>query len=74
MATILADTAKDRLMSTDSIIGAMVGMAQDRTQMGIQTALIRNQTQADQQVLQILDQAVQSAPAPGTGLVVDKRA
>jgi hypothetical protein len=61
-------------MSTDSIIGAMAGMAQDRTQMGIQTALIRDQNQADQQVLQILDQAVQAAPAPGTGLVVDKRA
>ncbi|QCK85025.1 hypothetical protein E8L99_04155 [Phreatobacter aquaticus] len=61
-------------MSTDSIIGAMTGMAQDRTQMGIQTALIRNQNQADQQVLQILDEAVQAAPAPGTGLVVDKRA
>jgi hypothetical protein len=61
-------------MSTDSIVGAMVGMAQDRTQMGIMTALIRDQKQADQQILQVLDQAVQAPPAPGTGLVVDKRA
>ncbi|QCI64663.1 hypothetical protein [Phreatobacter stygius] len=61
-------------MSTDSIVGAMAGMAMDRTQMGIQTAMIRQEVKADQQLVDLLAGAARAAPAPGTGLVVDKTA
>lgn len=66
--------AKDRLMSTDSIVGAMVGMSMDKTQMGIQTAMVRQQVQADQQLVDLLATSAKAAPAPGTGLIVDKTA
>ena len=61
-------------MSTDSIVGAMVGMAMDRTQIGLQTAMVRQEVKADQELVALLANAAQAAPAPGTGLIVDKTA
>ena len=61
-------------MSTAAIAGAMVGMSQAKTQMGIQAVLVKQQQQADQAVVDLLASAVQSMPSPGTGLTVDKTA
>ncbi|CEJ10934.1 hypothetical protein [Phreatobacter sp. AB_2022a] len=63
-------------MSTDSIVGAMVGMAMDRTQIGLQAAMVRQEVKADQELVALLANAAQAAPAPapGTGLIVDKTA
>jgi hypothetical protein len=61
-------------MSTAAIAGALVGMSQAETKMGIQAVLVKQQLQADQAVVDLLASAVQSAPAPGTGQVVDKTA
>jgi hypothetical protein len=61
-------------MSTAAIAGALVGMSQAKTQMGIQSVLVKQQLQADQAVVDLLASAAQAAPAPGTGQVVDKTA
>lgn len=52
----------------------MVAMNQQETRMGIQAVLVKQQLQADQAVVDLLAGAVQAAPAPGTGLAVDKMA
>jgi len=49
-------------------------MSQAKTQMGIQAVLVKQQLKADQGVVDLLASAVQAAPAPGTGQVVDKTA
>ncbi len=61
-------------MSTAGIAGTMVAMQGAQTRMGLQTAMVKQQLQADQGVVDLLAAAAQSAPAPGTGLVVDKTA
>ncbi len=61
-------------MSTAGIAATMVGMQAGQTRMGIQTAMVKQQLQADQAVVDLLATAAQAAPAPGTGLVVDKTA
>ena len=61
-------------MSTAAIAGTMVAMKGAETRMGIQTAMVKQQQQADQAVVDLLASAVQAAPAPGTGLVVDRTA
>lgn len=47
---------------------------QARTQTSIQAVIMKQQVKADQGVVELLAQAVQAQPAPGTGLVVDKQA
>lgn len=61
-------------MSTDAIAGTMVAMQAAETRMGLQTLMVKQQNQADQGVVDLLASAVQSTPAPGTGLLVDKTA
>lgn len=61
-------------MSTDAIAGTMVAMQAAETHMGLQTLMVKQQNQADQGVVDLLASAVQSTPAPGTGLLVDKTA
>lgn len=61
-------------MSTAAIAGTMVAMQGAQTRMGLQTAMVKQQLQADQGVVDLLAAATQSAPAPGTGLTVDKTA
>lgn len=61
-------------MSMSAIAGAMVAMHQQQTRMGIDAVLVRQQVKADQAVVDLLASAVQAAPAPGTGLTVDKTA
>lgn len=61
-------------MSTEGIAGTMVAMQAGQTRMGIQTAMVKQQLQADQAVVDLLATASQAAPAPGTGLTVDKTA
>lgn len=61
-------------MSTAAIAGALIGMRQAETRMGIEAVLIRQQNQADQSVVDLLASAVQAAPAPGTGQVIDRTA
>lgn len=59
-------------MSTAGIAGTMVAMQAGQTRMGLQTAMVKQQLQADQAVVDLLATAVQAAPAPGTGLTIDK--
>ncbi len=61
-------------MSTEAIAGTMVAMKAAQTRMGLQAVMVKQQNQADQAVVDLLASAVQSTPAPGTGLVVDKTA
>lgn len=59
-------------MSTAGIAGTMVAMQAGQTRMGLQTAMVKQQLQADQAVVDLLATAVQAAPASGTGLTIDK--
>lgn len=52
----------------------MVAMQAGQTRMGIQTAMVKQQLQADQAVVDLLATGSQAAPAPGTGVLVDKTA
>lgn len=61
-------------MSEAAIAGALVGMKAAETRMGLQAVMVKQQQQADQGVVDLLASAVQAAPAPGTGLLVDKTA
>lgn len=61
-------------MSTDVIAGTMVAMQAAETRMGLQAVMVKQQNQAEQAVVDLLASAVQAAPAPGTGLLVDKTA
>lgn len=61
-------------MSTVGIASTMIAMQSEQTRMGIQTAIVKQQAQADQGVVDLLASAVQASPAPGTGLTVDKTA
>jgi hypothetical protein len=61
-------------MSAAAIASTLIGMSQAQTRMGIQAVLVRQQHQADQSVANLLASAVEAMPAPGTGLVVDKKA
>jgi hypothetical protein len=65
---------KDRPMSTDTIVGAMVGMSVDRTQNALQATMMRQQVQAEQEFVATIASFAQASPAPGTGNVVDKTA
>lgn len=47
---------------------------QARTQTSLQAVMMKQQVKADQGVVELLAQAVQAQPSPGTGLVVDKTA
>lgn len=55
-------------------ISAVAGLMTARTQNSIETAVMRQQIKADNLVLDMIASATQAPPAPGTGLVVDKRA
>ena len=58
-----------------SDLAAAATMVQARTQASLQAVMMKQQVQADQAVVDLLAQAAASSPpAPGTGLVVDKRA
>lgn len=57
-----------------AIAGAMVAMNQQETRMGLQAVMVKQQLRADQAVVDLLASAVQAAPAPGTGLAVDRTA
>jgi len=47
---------------------------QARTQTSLQAVMMKQQVKADQGVVELLTQALQAQPSPGTGLVVDKTA
>jgi len=47
---------------------------QARTQTSLQAVMMKQQVKADQGVVELLAQALQAQPSPGTGLVVDKTA
>ncbi|CDP53374.1 hypothetical protein [Devosia sp. DBB001] len=49
-------------------------MVMDRTQLMMQVALLRKQQEMDMSLVEMVTQAVQSAPAEGTGQQVDKLA
>ena len=57
-----------------SDLAAAATMVQARTQSSLQAVMMKQQVKADQGVVELLAQAVQAQPAPGTGLVVDKQA
>jgi hypothetical protein len=59
-------------MDTASIAAAGVAMVQDKTQTSIQAALVKQQFQDDQAVVDLLAQSAAATPAPGTGNIVDK--
>lgn len=57
-----------------AIAGAMIAMNQQETRMGLQAVMVKQQVKADQAVVDLLASAAQAAPAPGTGLTVDRTA
>jgi hypothetical protein len=61
-------------LSISAIAGAMVAMNHQETRMGIEAVLVKQQLQAEQAIVDLLASAVRAAPAPGTGLAVDRTA
>jgi hypothetical protein len=61
------------MISTDTIVGAMVGMSVDRVQTALQTSMAREQIRVDQEAVERLSNT-RSASTSGTGLMVDKTA
>lgn len=62
------------MMSLDSIASSMVSLTQAKTQNAVQVAIMRQERERNQMMVDMLDGAVQAAKAPGTGMVVDRRA
>lgn len=58
---------------SSDLLGTVLGVQADALQQRIGFAVLRQQIRAEREVLSILGDAV-APPAPGTGLVVDKRA
>ena len=58
---------------SSDLVETVLGVKAEALQQSIGMAVLRQQIRSEQEVLSILGDAV-AAPAPGTGLVVDKRA
>jgi hypothetical protein len=61
-------------MDSVSLATSLLGLQAQKTQGSLQAVLMRQQVQADQGITDLLSQAAQAAPAPGTGQLVDKTA
>ncbi len=61
-------------MDMASIASSMIGQQQSATKASLQAVMMKQNQQQDQAIVGLLAQATQAAPAPGTGLIVDKQA
>ena len=63
------------MTQTSDLATSLISAKAQQTQSQIQMAVLKQQFQAQQSVLDILDPPdTKAAPAPGTGLMVDKTA
>ena len=58
-------------MSVSSIATAAIAAQQAQTQTSLQNAALKNAFKAKQAVISVIQEAIESAPPPGTGKVVD---
>ncbi len=61
-------------MDSVSLASSLLGMQAQSTQSSLQAVMMRQNVQAEQGIVDLLTQSAQAAPAPGTGLLVDKTA
>lgn len=62
------------MMSLDSLASSVVSLTQAKARTSIQAAIMRQERERNQMMVDMLDGVVQAAKAPGIGMVVDRRA